>query len=129
MLSNKHRIAASTVLVAVAMFGVRTAQAAPADVLVGASQTSSCASSHVLVDYDVAYSTDAGGYTVDAVTVTGLGEGCLGADLTVTVTGPNGAPLLELSSPVAAATATLAVPPGTLVRAEAISGVSVVLSN
>lgn len=129
MLSRKHLTAIGSLVVAVAALGIRAAQAAaPEDLLVGTSDATACSEALVTVDYDVAYSPTLGGYAVTAAHVSGLDPQCAGT-LTVSLTGPRGAPLLELSSPVAAATATLAVPPGTPVRAEAVFGVSVALSG
>lgn len=128
MLTRKHLAAVGSFVVALAAFGVHTAQAAPDNVLVGSAEASACSQALVTVDYDVAYSPEAGGYAVTAAHVSGLDPTCA-TTVTVSLTGPNGAALLELTSPVVAATATLAIPRGTPVRAEAVSGVSVVLSG
>lgn len=127
MLSKKHRIAASTLLAAVAMIAMRTAQAAPVDALAGEAQTTSCARSQVRVDYDVAYTAAAGGYAVTAANVTGLDGGCTGADLTVTLTGTGGVALTELSARVDATE--LVIPVVDVVAAQDVTGVSVVVAG
>lgn len=127
MLSSKHRIVASTVLAAVALLGVRTAQAATGDVLIGDGSTSACSSSQVRVDYAVAYSPAAVGYAVTTATVTGLDPGCAGSQLTVTVADAAGAPLTEVTATVDGTA--LVIPVVDVVPAEDVVGVSVVVAG
>ena len=116
---------------AATILGLQTAQAAVTggNPLISATQPDPCATSAVSLDYDVAYSPASAGYAVTAVRVTGLGEGCAGSDLTVTLTGQGGRELVTLTSPVSSSALALAVPEGTVVSASALEGASVVLSR
>lgn len=132
MLSPRHRKAASVALVALAVAGVRTAAAAGTDVtgmdiLVGSSAAERCGSGQVEIDYDVAYDVALHGYGVTAVRLSGLAEQCQGRDVVVTLSGPGGVTLTELSSVVGASQERVVVPAGTPVAAEQLTGVSIVL--
>lgn len=133
MKRSKHRKAASVALVAVALVGIRSASAAGADLsetlLVGSSTAEQCSSSQVQVDYDVAYDAALQGFGVSAARLSGLDERCQGYDAVVTLSGPGGVRLAELTSVVRESQMTLAVPAATPVEAEQLTGVSVALSE
>ncbi len=128
------RRAASVALLALALLGVRSVGAFGADgmgpsVLVGAATDGGCSTSAILVDYDLAYDVDLQGYGVSAARLSGLDARCQGHDLLVTLNGPGGVPLAEMSTAVDAMQIRVAVPAGTPVSAEQLTGVSVVLSG
>ncbi|NCT92529.1 hypothetical protein GXB85_16455 [Cellulomonas sp. APG4] len=133
MLSSRHRKAASIALVAVALIGVRAASAAGVDlagdqILVGEdAAAAACSSAQVQIDYDVAYVAALQGYGVSAARLSGLDERCQGYDVVVTLSGPGGAPLAEMTSVVAASEMDVVVPAETPVGADELTGVSVVL--
>jgi hypothetical protein len=131
-MNSTHRKAASVALVAVALVGVRTASAAGADlggqqILVGNAGAEQCSSSRVDIAYDVDYVAALGGYGVSAARLSGLDERCQGYDAVVTLNGPGGVALAELTSAVDGSDLTVAVPAGTPVSAEELTGVSLVL--
>lgn len=128
-----NRKAASVALVALALVGVRTAAAAGGDLgdqelLVGSSTAEGCSSSQVEVDYDVAYDAALQGYGVSAARLSGLDERCQGYDVVVTLSGPGGAALAEMTAAAHGPEMRVVVPAGTPVGAEQLTGVSVVLS-
>ena len=132
MLSSKNRKAASVALVAVAMIGVRAASAAGADlggdqILIGSDSAAACSSSQVQIDYDVTYVAALQGYGVSAARLSGLDERCQGYDVVVTLSGPGGAPLAEMTAVVASSDMDVVVPAETPVGADELTGVSVVL--
>lgn len=134
MLKRRNRKAASVALVAVAMIGLRTASAAGADlggqdILIGDDAAAQCSSSQVTVDYDVAYDAALQGYGVSAARLSGLGERCQGYDVVVTLSGPGGAPLAEMTAVVASSEMDVVVPAETPVGADQLTGVSVVLKE
>ncbi|WP_024285686.1 hypothetical protein [Cellulomonas sp. KRMCY2] len=134
MISNKNRKAASVALVAVALVGVRTASAAGVDlggqeILIGSSTAEQCNSSQVQIDYDVAYDAALQGYGVSATQLSGLDERCQGYDVIVTLSGPGGAPLAEMTAVVDASQMRVVVPATTPVAAEQLTGVSIVLKE
>jgi hypothetical protein len=121
-------------LVGLAAFGVRSAYAAggsddPLAILVGGDTTEQCASSRVSVDYDVAYDATLMGYGVTAARLSGLDAVCEGWDVTVSLTGPGGAPLAEMTTVVAGEQVRVEVPADTPVAAEHVAGVAVVLTG
>jgi hypothetical protein len=132
MLSSRNRKAASVALVAVALIGVRTASAAGVDlggeqILIGDDTAEQCSSAQVQIDYDVAYDAALQGYGVSAARLSGLGEHCQGYDLVVTLSGPGGASLAEMTAVVASDRMDVVVPALTPVGADQLTGVSVVL--
>ena len=133
-MNSKNRKAASVALVALALVGLRTASAAGAElggaeVLIGDAQAEQCSSSAVEVSYDVAYVAAVQGYGVSEARLAGLDERCEGYDVVVTLSGPGGAPLAQLTAVVDGEEMVVAVPAGTPVSAEQLTGVSVVLSE
>ena len=134
MNSRKNRKAASVALVAVALLGVRAASAAGIElggqsILVGSDTAEQCSSAQVQVDYDVEYDATLRGYGVSAARLSGLGEHCQGYDVVVTLNGPGGVPLAELSAVVDASDMDVVVPAATPVSAERLTGVSIVLGD
>ena len=134
MNSQRNRKAAAVALVAVALVGVRAASAAGADlggqqIMIGSSSAEQCSSSQVQVDYDVAYDASLRGYGVSAARLSGLDERCQGYDAVVTLSGPGGAPLAEVTAVVDASTMRVVVPAISPVSAEQLTGVSVVLRD
>ncbi len=134
MISTRSRKAASVALVAVGLLGIRAASAGGADLggqqtLVGSDSTERCSSAQVQIDYDVAYDAALQGYGASVARLCGLGERCLGHDVVVTLNGPGGVPLAELTAVVTASEMDVVVPPATPVAAERLTGVSVVLSG
>ena len=133
MTSQRNRKAAAVALVALAMVGVRTASAAGADLgdqlLIGNDGAEQCSSSQIQIDYDVAYDAALQGYGVTAAQLSGLDERCLGYDAIVTLSGPGGAPLAEVTAAVDASSMRVVVPAATPVSAEQLTGVSVVLRD
>ena len=128
------RRAASVALLALALVGMRAAGALGSDslggsILVGGSSDDGCGRSQVTIDYDTAYVVDLHGYGVSAARLSGLDERCHGYDVVVTLNGPGGVPLATLSGQVDAARLRVAVPAGSPVSAELLTGVSVVLSR
>ena len=133
-MNSRHRKAASVALVALALVGVRTASAAGADlggqqILIGVDELQGCSSSQMVVDYDVAYDAALQGYGVSAARLSGLDASCQGRDVVVTLSGPGGVPLTELSAVIDASEMTIAVPALTPVAAEQLTGVSIVLRD
>lgn len=134
MNSRKNRKAASVALVALALLGVRAASAAGIevggrDVLVGGDTAEQCSSAQVQVDYDVEYDATLQGYGVSAARLSGLDEHCQGYDVVVTLNGPGGVSLAELSAVVDASDIDVVVPAVTPVSAAELTGVSVVLRD
>ncbi|MCU1431800.1 MAG: hypothetical protein JWP95_905 [Actinotalea sp.] len=130
MMNSRHRKAASVALVAVALVGVRTASAAGADlggqqILVGDQGSQACGGSAVRVDYDVAYVAELGGYGIGAADVSGLDARCVGYDVVVTLSGPGGVALAEVTAVVDAGQMSVVLP--VPVAAQELTGVSVVL--
>lgn len=133
-MDGRTRKAASVALVAAALIGVRTASAAGADlggqqILVGNDAGEACSSAVMEVEYDVAYDATLQGFGVSAARLSGLDAACQGRDLVVTLSGPGGAALAELTAVAQGSQMTLAVPATTPVAAEQLTGVSVVLSG
>ena len=134
MTSQRNRKAAAVALVALAMVGVRTASAAGTDlggqqILIGDSSAEQCSSSQVQIDYDVAYDAALQGYGVSATQLSGLDERCQGYDAIVTLSGPGGVLLAEVTAVVDASDMRVVVPAATPVSAEQLTGVSVVLRS
>ena len=134
MNSRKSRKAAAVALIALAGLGVRTASAAGADfsakeILIGSSTAEQCSSSAVEVDYEVAYDAALKGYGVSAAQLSGLDEQCMGYDVIVSLSGPGGATLAEMTTVVSGVEMLLPVPAGTPVAAGQLTGVSVVLKG
>lgn len=133
MTSSTQRRATSVALLAVALIGLRTAGATSNDLLVGgtiqsgADSEAPCGTSVVTIDYDVDYDSDLQGYGVSAARLSGLDERCQGFDVVVSLNGPGGVLLAEMTSAVEATRMRVAVPVGTPVAAEQLTGVSVVL--
>lgn len=135
-MDSRTRKAASVALVALALVGVRTAAAAGAgeglgaqEILLGADELQGCSPSEVGIDYDVAYDAALQGYGVSAARLSGLDAACQGRDVVVTLSGPGGVPLAEVSAVIGASEMTLAVPAGSPVAAEQLTGVSIVLGD
>lgn len=131
-MSATNRRATAVALVAMALAGLPTANALGSSLsvpglLIGESGSEACGSSTVEVDYEVAYDADLGGYGVSATQLSGLDERCQGYEVIVSLNGPGGAPLAEMASVVEATQMRVAVPAGTPVSAEQLTGVSVVL--
>jgi hypothetical protein len=97
--------------------------------LVGESASEPCGDQTVDVDYDVAYNVDLGGFGISDVQLSGLGDHCEGYTVSVALEGLGGVPLAEMTTEVAAAQVSVAVPAGTPVSAEQLTGVSVVLKR
>ena len=133
MNTRAARKIAALALVGLAAFGVRTAFAAGGEdafaILVGASETTQCNSSQVSVDYDVAYDATLMGYGVTAALLSGLDARCEGWDVTVSLNGPGGATLAEMTTVVAGEQVRVEVPAGSPVAAEQLAGVAVVLNG
>ena len=133
MNSQRNRKAAAVALIALAMVGVRAASAAGADLggqlLIGNDGAEQCSSSQIQIDYDVAYDAALQGYGVTAAQLSGLDERCQGYDAIVTLSGPGGAPLAEVTAVVDASSMRVVVPATTPVSAEQLTGVSVVLKD
>ncbi|HEY3437758.1 MAG TPA: hypothetical protein VGK35_08735 [Actinotalea sp.] len=134
MNSRKQRKAAAVALVALALVGVRAASAAGADlsgqqILIGDTGAEQCSSSQVHIDYDVAYDASLQGYGVSAARLSGLDERCQGYDAVVTLSGPGGVPLAEVTAVVDASDMRVVVPAATPVSAEQLTGVSIVLRD
>ena len=133
MTSQRNRKAAAVALIALAMVGVRAASAAGADLggqlLIGNDGAEQCSSSQIQIDYDVAYDAALQGYGVTAAQLSGLDERCQGYDAIVTLSGPGGAPLAEVTAVVDASSMRVVVPAATPVSAEQLTGVSVVLKD
>ncbi|WP_149203802.1 hypothetical protein [Actinotalea subterranea] len=132
MISRKNRQAASVALVALALVGVRAASAAGLDlggeqILIGSQSTERCSSSQVDIDYDVAYDASLQGYGVSAARLSGLDERCQGYDVVVTLSGPGGVSLADITAVVDAPDMAVVVPAATPVSAEQLTGVSIVL--
>ena len=132
MISRKNRQAASVALVALALVGVRAASAAGLDlggeqILIGSQSTERCSSSQVDIDYDVAYDASLQGYGVSAARLSGLDERCQGYDVVVTLSGPGGVSLADITAVVDAPDMAVVVPAATPVSAEQLAGVSIVL--
>lgn len=132
--SRKNRKAAAVALVAVALVGLRTASAAGADLdpqqlFVGSDTAEQCSSSTVTVDFDVMYDAALNGYGVSAAQLSGLEDGCQGYDVVVTLSGPGGAPLAEMTAVVDGPEMRVAVPASSPVAAEHLGGVSLVLRS
>ncbi len=128
------RKVAAVALVGLAAFGVRTASAAgavgdPFQILVGGGDTEQCGSSQVSVDYDVAYDATLMGYGVTAALLSGLDARCEGWDVTVSLNGPGGATLAEMTTVVAGEQVRVEVPADSPVAAEQVAGVAVVLKG
>ena len=131
MNTRAARKVAAVALVGLAALGVRTASAAgpagdPVEILVGSSDTAQCSSAQVSVDYDVAYDATLMGYGVTAALLSGL-ERCEGWDVTVSLNGPGGATLAEMTTVVAGEQVRVEVPVGSPVSAEHVAGAAVVL--
>ena len=122
---------AAVALLGLAAVGVRTASAAgaedPLSILVGNERAEACGSSQVAVDYDVAYDAALKGYGIAAAELSGFDERCEGWDVTVSLSGPGGATLAEMTAVVAGERVRVDVPVDTPVSAEHLSGVAVVL--
>lgn len=135
MNSRTSRKAAAVALMALAVLGVRTASAAgvgmsPQEILVGSGAAGEqCSSSQIDVDYDVAYDVELSGYGVIAAQLSGLDERCEGYDVIVSLSGPGGATLVEMTAAVSGTQMRVEVPAGSPVAAEQLTGVSVVLSS
>ncbi len=134
MLSKKSRQAASVALVALAVLGLRAASAAGADlpggnILIGNDGATQCSTAPVTIDYDVAYDAALRGHAVSAARLSGLDEHCAGYEAVVTLQGPAGAPLAELTGVVDGSDLRLVVPAGSPVGAEGLTGVSLVLKE
>jgi hypothetical protein len=132
MNSRRARKAATVALVALAVLGVRAASASglgmsPQELLVGNTTAEQCSSSQVTVDYDVAYDAELKGYGISAAQLSGLDERCQGYDLIVSLSGPGGATLAEMTTVVDGAEMRVEVPAATPVSAEQLAGVAVVL--
>ncbi len=134
MSSTSVRRATAVALVAAAFGALPAGNALGSSIatpalLVGENNPVACGSQAVDVDYDVAYDIDLGGYGVSAVQLSGLGERCEGYTVSVALEGLGGAPLAEMSTEVDATQVRVAVPTGTSVSAEQLTGVSVVLKK
>lgn len=131
---SSTRKAAAVALGLVALAGLPTATALGAgrsvpELFIGAADAQACGSSSVEVDYDLAYDVDLAGYGVSAARLSGLDEHCLGYDAVVSLNGPGGVRLAEMTAEVDATQMRVAVPAGTPVSAEQLTGVSVVLED
>ena len=134
MNTRAARKVAAVALVGLAALGVRTASAAgvagdPLEILVGGGSAEQCSSSQVSVDYDVAYDATLMGYGVTAALLSGLDERCEGWDVTVSLNGPGGATLAEMTTVVAGDQVRVEVPANSPVAAEHVAGVAVVLKG
>ena len=131
--STGVRKAATVALLVAALAGLRTAGAletgASPAIFLGTDVAQQCGASPVHVAYDVDYDSDLRGYGVSAANLSGLDERCQGFDVIVSLNGPGGALLAEMSSAVEATRMRVAVPAGTPVAAEQLTGVSIVLRD
>ena len=132
-MNSRTRKAAAVALVAVAMVGIRAASAAGAglsdEILIGSAGAEQCSSSQVTIDYDVAYDASLQGYGVSAARLSGLDERCQGYDAVVTLSGPGGVSLAEVTAVVDASDLRVVVPASMPVSAEQLKGVSLVLRD
>ena len=131
-MTSKLRKATAVALFIAALGALRTAGALEAGAVVpsiflGSDDTRSCGASLIEVDYEVDYDSDLQGYGVSAARLSGLDERCQGFDVVVSLNGPGGVLLAEMTSAVDATRMRVAVPVGTPVAAEQLTGVSVVL--
>jgi hypothetical protein len=134
MKSRTCRKVVSVSFVALAAIGVRTASAAGAgldseQILIGSSTAEQCNSSQISIDYEVAYDAALKGYGVSAAQLSGLDERCQGYDITVSLSGPGGVALAEMTVPVDGQEMRIEVPVATPVAAEQLAGVAVVLTS
>lgn len=132
--SRKGRKVAAVALMTLAVLGVRTASAAgmgmsPQEIFVGGGSTEQCNPTQVDVDYDVAYDATLGGYGITAAQLSGLDEQCQGFEIIVSLNGPGGATLAEMTTAVSGSDMRVEVPAGSPVAAEQLTGVSVVLRS
>lgn len=130
MNSRRTRKAAAVALVALAVVGLRTASAAGVggeELFIGSSTAEQCNSSQINIDYDVAYDAALKGYGVSAAQLSGLDEQCEGYTVTVSLSGPGGATLAEMTAVVNGEDMRVEVPAATPVAAEHLAGVAVVL--
>lgn len=132
--SRKGRKVAAVALMALAGLGVRSASAAgmgmsPQEIFIGGSAAEQCNPGEVAVDYDVAYDATLGGYGIAAAQLSGLDEQCEGFEITVSLNGPGGATLAEMTTAVSGSTMRVEVPAASPVAAEQLTGVSVVLRS
>lgn len=132
--SARTRRATAVALVGMALAALPTAGALGSGMsipalLVGSSLADPCTSSVIEVEYDLAYDVDLGGYGVSAARLSGLDERCQGYDVVVSLNGPGGVRLAEMTAVVEATRVRVAVPAKTPVPAEQLTGVSVVLSG
>lgn len=132
--TRKRRKVASMLLVVVAVLGVRVASASGlglegSELFVGSDTADWCGSSNISVDYDVAYDAALKGYGVSAAQLSGLDERCQGYEVIVSLSGPGGATLAEMTTVVNGEEVRVEVPPETPVAAEHLAGVAVALSS
>ena len=133
MISRKHRKAASVALVAVALVGVRAAAAAGVpggeELFVGSESADACGSSSIDIDYDVAYDAALQAYGISAARLSGLDERCQGYEVIVSLSGPGGAQLAEVTAVVDGSQMRVEMPASAPVSAEQLTGVSVALRS
>ena len=101
----------------------------PEQIVVGSGAGELCTDSAIEVDYDVAYDAGLKGYGVTAAQLSGLDEQCEGYDVIVSLSGPGGAMLAEMTTAVVGTQMRVEVPAGSPVAAEQLTGVSVVLRS
>jgi hypothetical protein len=128
------RRAISVALAVGAMAGLPVAGAlgagTPHPVLFGAdTDVESCGTSAIKVDYEIAYDQSLRGYGVSAALLSGLDEHCEGRDVVVSLDGPGGVPLAEMTAQVTSTRMRVGTPVGTPVAVEQLTGVSVVLRD
>lgn len=132
MTSTRIRKAASVAILVAALGGLRTAGALGSDgtgmaIFLGDDQAAACGASQVMIDYDVDYDVDLQGYGVSAARLSGLDARCQGYDVVVSLNGPGGVQLAEMTEQVETTQLSVVVPAGTPVGAEQLTGVSIVL--
>ena len=134
MKSRMFKKVVSVSLMALAAIGVRAASAAGAgldseQILIGSSTAEQCNSSQISINYEVAYDAVLKGFGVSAAQLSGLDERCQGYEITVSLSGPGGVALAEMTAAVDGHEMRIAVPVATPVAAEQLAGVAVVLAS
>lgn len=100
------------------------------DLSAGNATVASCQSSGpVTGTYTVAYDSTVPGYKVSGVTVTGIDAACGNKSVSVTLTGAGGSSLGTVTGTAPAAGGSLALAPGSVISAAAVTGLSVAING
>jgi hypothetical protein len=95
----------------------------------GNASVASCETGTPTGTYSVAYDSTIPGYKVAGVTVTSLDAACASKAVSVTLTGAANANLGTITGTVPAGGGTLALTPGSIISAAAVTGVSVAING